>query len=161
MAVSTRADLEEAVAVVVVIAEATAIGMVETVAVHEEAVRVVAVSVVEVVEEAVAAVVARNVKEIGPVESAAIKTLPGETSVIGVRLRRVMAPLEAEAVVVEVSEAEEVVEDRLGVAHVTAAEAVVVVSAAIAMEDLEAAVVVPCVEMTEIVISDNGRTKPG
>lgn len=154
MVVSTRAD---SVAVAVVeIAEAMVIGMVVTeVALAEVANRVVAAS------EAVAAaevVVARNVKEIGPAEIAAIRTLPGETSAIGVRLRKVMVPLEAEVVVLE---AVVVAEDRSAAVLETAVEVVVVDSVVvIAMEDMAAVVVVPCVEATEIATSDNGRTKP-
>lgn len=124
------------------IAEAMVIGMVVTeVALAEVANRVVAAS------EAVAAaevVVARNVKEIGPAEIAAIRTLPGETSAIGVRLRKVMVPLEAEVVVLE---AVVVAEDRSAAVLETAVEVVVVDSVVvIAMEDMAAVVVVPCVE---------------
>lgn len=157
MVVSTRAD---SVAVAVVeIAEAMVIGMVVTeVALAEVANRVVAAS------EAVAAaevVVARNVKEIGPAEIAAIRTLPGETSAIGVRLRKVMVPLEAEVAAAVVLEAVVVAEDRSAAVQETAVEAVVVDSVVvIAMEDMAAVVVVPCVEATEIATSDNGRTKP-
>lgn len=127
---------------VVEIAEAMVIGMVVTeVALAEVANRVVAAS------EAVAAaevVVARNVKEIGPAEIAAIRTLPGETSAIGVRLRKVMVPLEAEVVVLE---AVVVAEDRSAAVLETAVEVVVVDSVVvIAMEDMAAVVVVPCVE---------------
>lgn len=155
MVVSTRADL--AAVAVVEIAEAMVIGMVVTeVALAEVANRVVAAS--EAVAAAAEVVVARNVKEIGPAEIAAIRTLPGETSAIGVRLRKVMVPLEAEVVVLE---AVVVAEDRSAAVLETAVEVVVVDSVVvIAMEDMAAVVVVPCVEATEIATSDNGRTKP-
>lgn len=158
MVVSTRAD---SVAVAVVeIAEAMVIGMVVTeVALAEVANRVVAAS--EAVAAAAEVVVARNVKEIGPAEIAAIRTLPGETSAIGVRLRKVMVPLEAEVAAAVVLEAVVVAEDRSAAVQETAVEAVVVDSVVvIAMEDMAAVVVVPCVEATEIATSDNGRTKP-
>lgn len=131
---------------VVVIAEATAIEMAVIGAAEEVASRVVVVAV-------------RNVKETGPAASAAIRTLPGETSATGVRLRRVMVPPEGEAGAVLV-EAVVAVEDRSEAANVTAAAVVEVLVEATVMEDMAVMVVVPCVEATETGISDNGRTKP-
>lgn len=155
MAVSTRVDSVDVA--VVVIAEATAIEMAVIEAAEEVASRVVDAS--EAVAVVVVVVAVRNVKETGPAASAAIRTLPGETSATGVRLRRVMVPPEGEAGAVLV-EAVVAVEDRSEAANVTAAAVVEVLVEATVMEDMAVMVVVPCVEATETGISDNGRTKP-
>lgn len=156
-AVSTRVDSVDVAEVV--IAEATAIGTEVIEVVEEVASRVVVASEVEVAAAVVVAV--RNAKETGPAANAAIRTLPGETSATGVRLRRAMAPLE-EAVVVVSEEAGVGVVDRSEAVSVIAAAAAVVevLVAVIVMEDMAVAAVVPCVEATETGISDNGRTKP-
>lgn len=132
--------------VTVAAAEATATGTEETV----EVVVAQWVGVVVLTAEAdvvVAAVVVeavvRNVKEIGPAETVAIRTSPGGTSAIVVSLRRVRVPLAevvaAAAVVVSVVAAE----DRSVEAH----EAEVAIGAASAVAaEAEVAVVVPCVE---------------
>lgn len=152
-------DSAEAVEAVVT-AEASAIVTVVTVVELVDA-EVVASAEVEVVVPEAA--VARNVREIGRAESAAIRTSPGETSATVARPRRVMVlPVEAAAVVVVASEV--VAVDRSEAAHETAAvvaveEASVVATATEDTEVVEV-VVVPCAEMTGTATSDNGRTKP-
>lgn len=150
-------DSAEAVEAVVT-AEASAIVTVGTVVELVDA-EVVASAEAEVVVPEAA--VARNVREIGRAESAAIRTLPGETSATVARPRRVMVlPVEAAAVVVS----EVVAVDRSEAAHETAAvvaveEASVVATATEDTEVVEV-VVVPCAEVTGTATSDNGRTKP-
>lgn len=151
-------DSAEAVEAVVT-AEASAIVTVVTVVELVDAAVVASAEAEVVVPEAA---VARNVREIGRAESAAIRTSPGETSATVARPRRVMVlPVEAAAAVV-VSEV--VAVDRSEAAHETAAvvaveEASVVATATEDTEVVEV-VVVPCAEMTGTATSDNGRTKP-
>lgn len=157
-AVSTRADSVDVAEVV--IAEATAIGMEVIEEVEEVASRVVVASEVEVAAAAVVVAV-RNAKETGPVANAAIRTLPGETSATGVRLRRAMAPPEEAVVAVSEEAGVGVVDRSEAVSAIAAAAAVVEVLVAVTvMEDMAVAAAVPCVEATETGISDNGRTKP-